>query len=53
MAFVIVDEGSQTLDILYQDGSSFETIALETIQREISTNSNRIGNELGRLLTQR
>lgn len=51
MTFIILDEGSQTMDILYQDSSSFETYALETIQREVSLNSNRLANEIGRMIS--
>ena len=50
MTLVIIDEASQTLDILYQDSSSFETYALETLKREVSLNSNRLANEIGRMI---
>lgn len=53
MAFVILDEGSQTMDIMYVDSDSFETYALETVQREVSLNSNRLANEIGRMISSR
>lgn len=51
MAFVILDDGSQTMDILYDRANSFETYALETIEREVSLNSNRLANEIGRMIS--
>jgi hypothetical protein len=51
MALVILDEGSQTMDILYSDSNSFETYALETIQREVSLSSNRLASEIGRMIS--
>lgn len=53
MAFVILDEGSQTVEVLYDNSDSFETYALETIQREVSLNSNRLANEIGRMISTR
>lgn len=53
MAFVILDEGSQTMDIMYDNSDSFETYALETVQREVSLNSNRLANEIGRMISSR
>ena len=51
MTLVILDDASLTMDILYQDSTSFETYALETIQREVSLNSNRLANEIGRMIS--
>lgn len=53
MAFVILDDGSQTMDILYDHADSFETYALETVQREMNLNSNRLANEIGRMISSR
>lgn len=51
MGFVIVDEGTQTIDLLL-DGSrnGFQTYSLETLQREVTMNSNKLSQELSRML---
>ena len=56
MGFVIVDDASQTIEVLFNDGgvrhgNSFETYAMETITREVSSNRNSSAmvRELGRM----
>ena len=51
MNFIIVDEGTGTLDILYDGETSYQTYALETLQREVSLSSNKIGKELTRMIS--
>ena len=51
MNFVIIDEGTRTVDILYDGESSFQTYALETLEREVTNNSNKIGRELTRMIS--
>lgn len=53
MAFVILDEGTQTMDIMYDHSNTFETYALETVQREVSLSSNKLANEIGRMISSR
>jgi len=52
LAFIIVDEGSETIDILYESSDSFETYTLETLEREVSLSSNKLGKEIGRMISQ-
>lgn len=52
LSFVIVDEGSETIDILYEGSDSFETYTLETLEREVSLSSNKLGKEIGRMISQ-
>lgn len=52
LAFIIVDEGSETIDILYEGSDSFETYTLETLEREVSLSSNKLGKEIGRMISQ-
>ena len=51
MGFIIVDETTQTIDMIL-DGSTngFQTYSLETLQREVTMNSNKLGQELSRML---
>jgi hypothetical protein len=51
MAFIIVDEGTGTIDILYDGSSDYQTYALETLEREVSLNSNKLGREIGRMIS--
>lgn len=51
MNFVIVDDGTRTVDILYDDASAYQTYALETLEREVTANSNKIGRELTRMIS--
>lgn len=51
MAFIIVDEGTGTVDILYDGSSDYQTYALETLERELSLSSNKLGREIGRMIS--
>lgn len=51
MNFIIVDEGTGTLDILYDGETSYQTYALETLEREVTMSSNKIGKELTRMIS--
>ena len=51
MALIIVDEGTGTVDILYDGSSSYQTYSLETLEREVSLSSNKLGREIGRMIT--
>lgn len=51
MAFIIIDEGTGTVDILYDGSSNYQTYALETLEREVSLNSNKLGREIGRMIS--
>lgn len=51
MAFIIMDEATQTVDILL-DGSrtGFQTYSLDILEKETTMNSNKLGKELTRML---
>lgn len=51
MNFAIVDEGTRTLEILYDGETAYQTYALETLEREVTMSSNRIGKELTRMIS--
>ena len=51
MNFVIVDDGTRTVDILYDGASTYQTYALETLEREVTATSNKIGRELTRMIS--
>ena len=51
MALIVVDEGTGTVDILYDGSSNYQTYSLETLEREVSLNSNKLGREIGRMIS--
>lgn len=51
MAFIIVDDATGVVDIMYDGSNSFQTYALETLEREVSLNSNKLGREIGRMIS--
>ena len=51
IAFVIIDEATGTLNILYDGDSAFQTYSLETLERENSLSSNKLGREIGRMIS--
>ena len=51
MNFVIVDDGTRTVDVLYDRSPAFQTYALETLEREVTASSNKIGRELTRMIS--
>lgn len=51
MTFIIIDDSTETVDILYNNSTAYETYALETLEREVSMNSNKLGREIGRMIS--
>lgn len=51
MAFVIMDEGSGTVSVLYDGDQSYQTYAIETLERDNDMNSNKLGKEIGRMIS--
>lgn len=51
MTFIVVDDASSTFEILYDGSDAYQTYSLETLEREISLNSNRLGREIGRMIS--
>lgn len=51
VTFAILDDGTGTLDILYDGSDSFQTYAMETLERENAMTSNKLGREIGRMIS--
>ena len=51
MAFVIMDEGTNTISVLYDGDQSFQVYSLETLERDNTLNSNKLGREIGRMIS--
>lgn len=51
MGLVIMDEGSNTVSIIFDKDDIYQTYALETLERDNSMNSNKLGREIGRMIS--
>lgn len=51
VAFVVIDESRETVSILYDGDSDFQVYSLETLERENSLSSNKLGREIGRMIS--
>lgn len=52
MTFIIVDEGAGTMEILYENNTFYETYSLESLEKEMDMSSNKLGREIGRMISQ-
>lgn len=52
MTFIIIDEGAGTMEILYECNSFYETYSLESLEKEMDMSSNKLGREIGRMISQ-
>lgn len=50
LAFIIVDEGTETINILYDGRNSFETYSLDSLERETIQQSSQLSKELTRMI---
>ena len=51
MAFIVMDTGTNTMSVLYDGDSAFQTYSMETLERDNSLNSNKLGREIGRMIS--
>ena len=51
MAFIIMDEGTGTLSVLYDGDQTYQIYSLETLERDNALNSNKLGREIGRMIS--
>lgn len=51
MCFVILDATTETMDILIDGQSDYQSYALDTLEREARMNSDKFGAEISRMLT--
>lgn len=50
MCFVIIDDATHTVELLVDGQNDFQIYALETLEREVTMSSNKLGKELTRML---
>ena len=50
MCFIILDDTSATIDMMIDGSNTFQTYSLDTLEREVSMNSSKLGKELTRML---
>jgi hypothetical protein len=51
MTFVIMDEGTGTVSVFYDGDQTYQTYAIETLERDNAMNSNKLGKEIGRMIS--
>lgn len=51
VAFVVMDESRETISILYDGDSDFQVYSLDTLERENAMTSNKLGREIGRMIS--
>jgi hypothetical protein len=51
MSFIIVDEGMGTVSVLTDADKRYQVYALETLERDNDLNSNKLGKEIGRMIS--
>lgn len=51
MSFIIVDTATGVIEILYDGSSQFSTTSLDSIEKEVSMSSNKLGREIGRMIS--
>lgn len=51
MSFIIMDEGTGVVSVLYDGDDAFQTYSIETLERDNALNSNKLGREIGRMIS--
>jgi hypothetical protein len=51
MGFIILDIGSNTMKALWDGDHTFQEFSMESLERENTMNQNRLGKEIGRMIT--
>lgn len=51
MTFCVIDEGSGIISILYDGGADYETYSIDVLERDATMQSNKLGKEIGRLIS--
>ena len=50
MSFIVLDEGTNTMSVIYDGDDYFQTYSMETLERDNDLNSNKLGREIGRMI---
>lgn len=51
MSFIIIDDATKTVKILYDGHPTYEIYSLELLEKEVSVNGNKLGRELSRMIS--
>lgn len=51
LSFAILDEGTNTVSVIYDGDTTFQMYTMESLEREVSMNSNKLGKEIGRMIS--
>lgn len=51
MTFIIVDDATKTVKVLYDGYPTYQMFSLELLEKEVSVNGNKLGRELSRMIS--
>lgn len=51
MAFIVMDDGSGIVSIMYDGDDTYQSYSIESLQKDNDRNSNKLGREIGRILS--
>jgi len=51
IGFIIVDEGTNTMSVIYDGDTSYQTYSLDVLERDNLMNSNKLSKEIGRMIS--
>lgn len=51
VGFIIVDEGTNTMSVIYDGDTSYQTYSLDVLERDNLMNSNKLSKEIGRMIS--
>jgi len=50
MSFIVLDEATNSISVLYDGDDAYQTYSMETLERDNDLNSNKLGREIGRMI---
>ena len=51
MTFVILDEASRTISILYDGSDDFQVYSIESLERDVAMSSSKLSKEIGKMIS--
>lgn len=51
MSFIVMDDGSGIVSIMYDGDDTYQSYSIESLQKDNDRNSNKLGREIGRILS--
>ena len=51
MTFVILDEASRTISILYDGSDDFQVYSIESLEKDVAMSSSKLSKEIGKMIS--